>query len=228
MDDQMSSYPEPDSQQHYTLYPAPGQQQLLDPAQQEQLQFSQLGQLGQAIYPKAEGEIDPNAPNHIEQRIEQLQQQPPHPQPQHQHQHPLQHHEQHHDQHQHQQAPLAPPPPPPTAQPQGPQVQGETPQKANRLRKACDSCSIRKVKVRQTRATSRRVLQLISTLSVMNPARHAERALPLTYPAPSSVLVAAVVRRTVTQKQSSVAASRSRLTSVASPRPHLLPTPLKP
>ncbi|KAG2161171.1 MAG: Alpha/beta-hydrolase [Aureobasidium pullulans] len=146
MDDQMSSYPEPDSQQHYTLYPAPGQQQLLDPAQQEQLQFSQLGQLGQAIYPKAEGEIDPNAPNHIEQRIEQLQQQPPHPQPQHQHQHPLQHHEQHHDQHQHQQAPLAPPPPPPTAQPQGPQVQGETPQKANRLRKACDSCSIRKVK----------------------------------------------------------------------------------
>ncbi|KAG9877308.1 hypothetical protein KCV05_g21784, partial [Aureobasidium melanogenum] len=148
MDDQMSSYPEPDSQQHYTLYPAPGQQQLLDPVQQEQLQFSQLGQLGQAIYPKAEGEVDPNAPNHIEQRIEQLQEQPPHPQPQHQHQHqhqhPLQQHDQHHNQHQ--QPPLGPPPPPPTAQPQGPQVQGETPQKANRLRKACDSCSIRKVK----------------------------------------------------------------------------------
>jgi hypothetical protein len=138
MDDQMSSYPEPDSQQHYTLYPPPGQQQVLDPLQQEQLQFSQLGQLGQSIYPKTEAEVDPNAPNHIEQRIEQLQEQP-------QHQLQLQHQ---HQQQQQQQVALAPPQAPPAAQPQPPPVQGETPQKANRLRKACDSCSIRKVKVR--------------------------------------------------------------------------------
>ena len=135
----MSSYPEPDSQQHYTLYPPPGQQQGLDPLQQEQMQFSQLGQLGQSIYPKSDGEVDPNAPNHIEQRIEQLQQQPPHPQSQHPHQLQLQH--------QHQQAPLAPAQAPQDAQPQLSQVQGEAAQKANRLRKACDSCSIRKVKV---------------------------------------------------------------------------------
>lgn len=198
----MSSYPEPDNQQHYTLYPPPGQQPLLDPVQQEQLQFSQLGQ---AIYPKIEGEIDPNAPNHIEQRIEQLQQQSPLPQSQHQHQH----------QHQHQQVPLAPPPPPPTAAPQGPPVQGETPQKANRLRKACDSCSIRKVKVSRATSTVGRIVLLISS-SVMNLVLRVGLALLLTFlvllndPAVDEALPIAM------PKPSSVAALRNHHTCLAS------------
>ena len=133
MDAQMSNYPPPPNpdQQHYNpIYPtSAGAQQLLDSVQQDQLNFAHLSQ--PSPYPKLETEsLDPSAANQIEQRIEQLRQQPI---PQHPpHQEPLQ-----------QQQPL--PPPQHNLHPQG-----ETPSKVNRLRKACDSCSIRKVKVGQS------------------------------------------------------------------------------
>lgn len=93
------------------------------------------------------------------------QQQPQQQQQQHQPQ-PLQSHEQHHQPsppsqqqtpqqhhahqhvHQHQQHPVLHHQAPPPMQLQGAPSQLDQPQKANRLRKACDSCSIRKVKVR--------------------------------------------------------------------------------
>lgn len=141
---QMSNYPPPPQadQQHYNaLYPtsAGAQQQLLDPSQQEQLQFSNLNQ---PLYPKVES----NGPGH------------PHS-PSGQHLHDLQHHhvleeqQRHHIHHAQQQiqqpTPVASHPASNAAHslPATQTSTPEQPQKTNRLRKACDSCSIRKVKV---------------------------------------------------------------------------------
>jgi hypothetical protein len=151
---QMSHYPPPPppDQQHYSpLYPtSAGTPQLLDPSQQNQLQFSNLNQ---PAYPKLEsatptGQDSPQIHNlaqelqkhaaHEEHQRQQIQQAAQR----------LQHQAQHQQQQQH-------------FQPQPNQIQpdvssdSQQPQKTNRLRKACDSCSIRKVKVRSCFIQSR-------------------------------------------------------------------------
>lgn len=143
----MSNYPPPPQadQQHYNaLYPtsAGAQQQLLDPAQQEQLQFSNLNQ---PIYPKVEsnGQVHPHSPSG--HHIHELQ-----------HHHVLEeqrHHLQHAQQQIQQPTPVASHPASNAAQSLPPTQTStpEQPQKTNRLRKACDSCSIRKVKVSRRR-----------------------------------------------------------------------------
>jgi len=150
----MSNYPPPPQpdQQHYNpIYASPnGAQQLLEGIQQESVSYGNHLE-SPAPYPKVENEpLDPNTSSQIEQRIEQLNQQhqleiqePLHALPQHQHEH------EHQLQLQHSHQQLAP------SQPQleGDPQEDQTPNKVNRLRKACDSCSIRKVKVRC--ATSR-------------------------------------------------------------------------
>lgn len=186
----MSSYPPPPQpdQQHYNpAYPiGAGAQQPLDQVQQDQFNFANLGQ--PSPYPKAENEaFDQQAAARLEQQIEQLRQQqsiPPHPQ---------------------QQEHL-------TLQ-QSPQLngqqQGDTPSKANRLRKACDSCSIRKVKVRHDLRpqTSREcTCHLHSTLiyySVMSPAHHVKRVPHWIYRAHSSDRAVEEDLRTDMQRRSS-------------------------
>ncbi|PNS20702.1 hypothetical protein CAC42_2947 [Sphaceloma murrayae] len=130
-----SSYPPPPQpdQQHYNIaYPpsAPAQSPL-DPAQQEHLTFA--AQLQQATtYPKVEHEgLDPTTSSQIEQRIEQLQHQ----------QQSLEANQFHHAQTPQDQQTVTP-----TTEQDQNQPPGSTPNKLFRLRKACDSCSIRKVK----------------------------------------------------------------------------------
>ena len=123
--------PQPDQQHYNPIYQtAAGAQHLLDPGNNDQLDFGQLSQ--PSTYPKVEGDqgLDSNTSSQIEQRIEQLQ-----------HQQPLPPHlEQQDPVPIHQEDVLQP------HQPDG-QTQQNATNKANRLRKACDSCSIRKVKV---------------------------------------------------------------------------------
>ncbi|GAB7360961.1 hypothetical protein MBLNU230_g0944t1 [Neophaeotheca triangularis] len=167
---QMSNYPPPPQpdQQHYAgLYAASaGAQQLLDPSSQDQLQYSHLAQ---PPYPKIEStapsqtssdrpiqslaeELQHHAANEEQQRQQQQQQQ-------HQQQQQQQQQHQQHQQHQLQHAPhqpqhvQQPPMQQPTFNAPGqaspatlPQTLSDSAQKSNRLRKACDSCSIRKVK----------------------------------------------------------------------------------
>ena len=142
---QMAQYPPPpqtDHQHYNALYPAAaGAQQLIDP--HDQLQYSDLNQ---PIYPKVESATSEHASsNHQMHRLA----------------HELQqhaalegqqlHHSNQHISHQHAHGQSSG-----SAQPtQSPSGQG-TPdqnQKANRLRKACDSCSIRKVKVCSIQST---------------------------------------------------------------------------
>lgn len=138
---QMSHYPpppQPDTQHYSPLYPtSAGAPHLLDPSQQNQLQFSNLNQ------PTFPAKIESGTPNQDPSQIQSLAQE-------------LQHHavqeEQQRQQIQHaaqslqQQAQQGQQ----GFQPQVAQsdASGDQPQKTNRLRKACDSCSIRKVKVR--------------------------------------------------------------------------------
>ncbi|KAF4547439.1 Fungal Zn(2)-Cys(6) binuclear cluster domain-containing protein 3 [Elsinoe fawcettii] len=156
----MSNYPPPPQpdQQHYNpIYPpasAPQQQPPVDAAQQEQINFVAQLQQQPLPYPKVEHEgLDPSTSSAIEQRIEQLQHQQQSLQTNHFHQEPQPqqhpHNNQFHEdgspqQQQHHHAE-------PT--PEGQSGQQTTPgstsgqhQKLFRLRKACDSCSIRKVK----------------------------------------------------------------------------------
>ena len=143
---QMAQYPpppQPDQQHHYNaLYPASaGAQQLVDP--QEQPQYSNLNQ---PVYAKVESSTPGEGPssnhniNHLAQELHQQaafdeQQQRQHVQ--HAGQQPIQ-------QSLPQGQPAATPRP---SQPPTQQSTADQNQKANRLRKACDSCSIRKVKV---------------------------------------------------------------------------------
>ncbi|KAK4986535.1 hypothetical protein LTR66_007841 [Elasticomyces elasticus] len=135
----MSNYPPPPpaDQPHYNAqYPTTaGAQQLLDSVQQDQFQ-SQLQQLNhQPIYPKLEtSALDPSQYNQLDQRLAE------------------QHQNQHHQQQQQQQQQLGLPSPLPPQSQQQTLAQGspETAPKGNRLRKACDSCSIRKVKCDET------------------------------------------------------------------------------
>ncbi|KXT02383.1 hypothetical protein AC578_237 [Pseudocercospora eumusae] len=140
--------PPPPEHQHYNaLYATqPGAQQLLDPAQQDQLQFSNLNQ---PIYPKVETLPPSNhhspAPQHVQTLAQGL------------HDHsPLdehQHRQMHHTVHALQQPTPVTSHPTSAAGHSNPATQTSTPeqpQKTNRLRKACDSCSIRKVKCDET------------------------------------------------------------------------------
>lgn len=130
----MSSYPPPPQpdQQHYNpIYTNdPEAQQPLDQVQQDQYNFASLTQ--SSPYPKADNDLlDPHTSSQLEQRIEQLRHQEPLPP----------HSPQHVDLQPQQQSP------------QQPQQQNGHHHKQNRLRKACDSCSIRKVKVGRNRHT---------------------------------------------------------------------------
>ena len=144
----MAQYPPPPQpeQQHYNaMYPTSASaQQLIDP--QDQLQYSNLNQ---PLYPKVESAtsgqasssrqihhlaqelqqhaaIDEQQRQVIHQASQQVQQGVPHGQPS---------------------------STPHSSQPQTQQCTPEQNQKTNRLRKACDSCSIRKVKVRSCHVT---------------------------------------------------------------------------
>ena len=132
---QMAQYPPPpqaDAQHYNALYPAPpGQQQLLDG--QEQLSFSSINQ---PLYPKTDAGPSEQGPSN--QQIHNLA-------------HDLQQHTSLGDQQRHlaQAAQHIQQQHTPHSTPAGshhPSALDQT-QKPNRLRKACDSCSIRKVKV---------------------------------------------------------------------------------
>ena len=134
---QMAQYPPAQDHHHYNaLYPvSAGAQQLIDP--HEQLQYSDLNQ---SIYPKVESAVsDHAASNHqIQHLAHELQQHTAidGQQVHHANQHVTQlpHH-------------IHPSGPSQLHQPMTAQDTPDSSQKANRLRKACDSCSIRKVKV---------------------------------------------------------------------------------
>lgn len=141
---QMSHYPPPPppDQQHYSpLYPtSAGTPQLLDHSQPNQLQFSNLNQ---PAYPK----LEPSTPAgqdspHIHNLAQELQK---HAAQEEQQRQQIQHAQRLQHQAQHQQQPFPPQPQPNPVQTD--LSQDSQPQKTNRLRKACDSCSIRKVKV---------------------------------------------------------------------------------
>lgn len=129
----MSQYPPPPTadQQHYApIYPAAASAQLIEAAAQGQPQpnegFNFSPPTSQSLYAKIEPSFtDPN------------QNQPP------THDGAYPGNGVHVDQQQHHPMSMPPPPPPQGVASVGPDGQ---PQKANRLRKACDSCSIRKVK----------------------------------------------------------------------------------
>jgi exonuclease VII large subunit len=141
---QMSHYPPPPppDQQHYSpLYPtSAGTPQLLDHSQQNQLQFSNLNQ---PAYPKIEantpvGQDSPQIHNLAQELQKHAAQEEHQRQQNYQANQRLQHQAQHQPQQfQAQQAPVQP----------DVSSDSQQPQKTNRLRKACDSCSIRKVKV---------------------------------------------------------------------------------
>ncbi|KAK5168870.1 uncharacterized protein LTR77_006179 [Saxophila tyrrhenica] len=141
---QMAQYPPPhqaEQQQYNPLYPAStGAQQLVDP--QQQLQFTSLNQ---PVYPKTDGSGPPEqtaSTHQMHNLAQELQQHAALSEQQRHHLQQTAHHNQHHSSH------GTPPPGRVALSPLG-QQQHSTPesgQKANRLRKACDSCSIRKVK----------------------------------------------------------------------------------
>ena len=132
---QMAQYPPPPApdQQHYNaLYPtSAGAQQLLDPA--EELQYSNLNQ---HIYPKVESTTSDQASSaqQIQNLTHRLQQHAGLEEQQRQQVNQAAPHIQQHSGHG-------------PSQPTTHQGTPEQNSKANRLRKACDSCSIRKVKV---------------------------------------------------------------------------------
>lgn len=142
---QMAQYPpppQPDQHHHYNaLYPASaGAQQMVDP--QEPLQYSNLNQ---PVYTKVEvASPGGHSNNHNINRLAQELHQQAAFEDQQQRQHG-QHGAQQHMQQPLQAQPAATPRPSQTPTQQSAADQS---QKSNRLRKACDSCSIRKVKVR--------------------------------------------------------------------------------
>lgn len=138
---QMATYPDPDQAHYNALYPTnAGAQQLLDPAQQEQMQYSSMSQ---PLYPKVEtsstatpDEQSASSSQQIHRLSQDLQQ---HAAIEEQ----KRYHAQHQTAHQHMQPHQLPVVP----QAQLQQAASDQTPKPNRLRKACDSCSIRKVKV---------------------------------------------------------------------------------
>ena len=203
----MSHYPPPPppDQQHYSpLYPtSAGTPQLLDHSQQNQLQFSNLNQ---PAYPK----IEPNTPvaqdsPQIHNLAQELQKHAAQEEHQRQQIHQANQRLQHQAQHQPQQF-----------QPQQAPVQtdvssdSQQPQKTNRLRKACDSCSIRKVKVSCWSLSIGSSEEIADTRSVTRVDLHAVLAQHSTSHAHLSVQVAEEVLPTAMLKLLSVGDSRSR------------------
>ena len=158
---QMAQYPPPPQADHHhynALYPASaGAQQLVDP--QDQLQYSNLNQ---PVYPKVDSagqeqglppnqginhlaqELQPNATFDEQQQRQSLQ---------------------HGGQQMHPQLAQAQPAATPGPSQASTQQTNSDSQKSNRLRKACDSCSIRKVKVRRSRlGTDRECIVLMNAV----------------------------------------------------------------
>ena len=148
---QMAQYPPPPppDQQHYTaLYPtAAGAQQLIDP--QSQMQFTAMNQ---DLYSKVETTPggQPSSNDQMHSLVHEL------------HQHAALNSQTGHNIHQSSQQPQQQPMQgQDLSQPSSHQGTPDQNQKANRLRKACDSCSIRKVKVCPRNELRRRELRLI-------------------------------------------------------------------
>ena len=143
--DQYPPPPQPEQQHYNAMYPTSASaQQLIDP--QDQIHYSNLNQ---PLYPKVESVIsDPASSSlQIQQLAQELQQHAAIDEQQrqviHQASQPVQ-----------QEAPHGQPSGTPhSSQPQTQQGTPEQNQKTNRLRKACDSCSIRRVKVRSCHVT---------------------------------------------------------------------------
>ena len=139
-----SNYPPPQAEQqhHYNgLYPTSvGAQQLLDIEQQEQLDYSQLNAQS---YPKVESGTADQSAAHLRIATGLDQNALLEEQHRHQIQQAAQHANQHAAAHVHPSTSFT------ATNVQHQQALTEQ-QKSNRLRKACDSCSIRKVKVCQT------------------------------------------------------------------------------
>lgn len=195
---QMAQYPPPPTEQqhHYPpLYPSSsGAQQLMDP--QQQLQYSSLN--NHSLYPKPEESAtsEQTASTHQMQHLAQELQQ-----------HTTLGDQQHHHlaqtpQHAHHPPHCTPPPGqrplPPLAHPS--HAATESAQK-NRLRKACDSCSIRKVKVCLTISYIRSAIAKPG--SVTSLAHHAVRVHLSTYHARSTDRAAEEVLQIDTPKPSS-------------------------
>lgn len=145
----MAQYPPPPtSENHYNpIFPtgaataaaAAHHQELLSPVQQDHLQYSNLNT---PLYPKAEHGNDGSSSQHMQSIAHELQ-----------HHAALEEQQRQHIQHaaqqvQHHGPPTTPHGGVPVSISQAQQQAAlEQTQKTNRLRKACDSCSIRKVKV---------------------------------------------------------------------------------
>ena len=132
---QMAQYPPPPQPDHHhynALYPASaGAQQLVDP--QEPLQYSTLNQPAYAKVESTTPDQGASSNHNINHLAQELHQQAQHGGQQAMQQTFPQGHSQ--------------ATPQPSQAPSTQQSTSEQNQKANRLRKACDSCSIRKVKV---------------------------------------------------------------------------------
>ncbi|KAF2173866.1 hypothetical protein M409DRAFT_16136 [Zasmidium cellare ATCC 36951] len=206
---QMSNYPPPpqsDQQQHYNaLYPtSAGAQQLLDPVQSEQLQFSSLNQ---PIYPKVEGAAQGHqspGSQHIQSLAQELQ-----------HHAALEEQQRHHIHHA---AAQLQQPTPVTSHPTSAgghsnaptqtSTPEQQPQKTNRLRKACDSCSIRKVKCDETGPPCRACAALDIPCTFDRPSRRR---------GPPNRHAEAIKRRRLEEAQSAASPGMSGTSSPTSP-----------
>ena len=220
-----NGYPPPPQQQdqHYNgLYPAQGgAQQMLDPSQQEQLQFSSLNQ---PIYPKVETLPGTGHNSPASQHIQSLTHDLHHPDDQ------PRHYISHVSQHLQQPTPVTSHPTSAAglSQPPTQTTTPEQPQKTNRLRKACDSCSIRKVKV--CRGGEIGIVASPNFSSAMRPGRRAELVQHSTFRVHSIDLADDEDHRIDMQKLSNEDASKSSRMQArqALAYPHQLPLPTPP
>ncbi|KAK5124518.1 hypothetical protein LTR85_001735 [Meristemomyces frigidus] len=158
----MSNYPpppQPDQHHYNALYPASaGAQQLLDPMQQEQLQYAQLNT---PAYPKIESGTPDQGTAQLRNLNSELGQHAAlEEQQRHQIQQAAQQIHQHAASHVHPASALT------AAQAQQQQHSASEQTKSNRLRKACDSCSIRKVKCDESGPPCRASAQQLTAESI--------------------------------------------------------------
>lgn len=209
--------PQPDGQHYNPLYPTSATSpQLMDSVQQGQLPYSGLSQSIFKTDSSTSNHADSN--QHIQNLAQELQQRAALGEHQRQQLQQTAHHLQpqsgaiNH--------PLAPAPTPQTP---GQSESQDQAQKANRLRKACDSCSIRKVKVGTAHMRFSSVRRLLTSTSVTK-TPHAKHVLLWTFHAHSSGPVGGVDLRTDMQKPSSAGGLRMALALMlrSSQEPRLL------
>ena len=166
---QMSHYPpppQPDQQHYHPIgYPtSAGAQQLVEPGSQDQLQYSNLNQ---SIYPKIESTTPGQDSNQqVHNLAQELQQHALQEEQQRQHIQQAAQQIQQQAQQSQQGSFTDAPHTHPQQQQQQQQQQTSEQQKTNRLRKACDSCSIRKVKVCSRASHIQARLELVLTIVV--------------------------------------------------------------